>query len=56
MKKFFRALPKYVDDLLVLGGCCTIVYGLSLWNIVAMWIMAGVLLIALGLLYGKYSS
>ena len=45
-------MRKYLDDLLVLSGCAVITVGV--WQIYppAAWIVAGVMLIALGVLYG----
>jgi hypothetical protein len=50
MKKFLR---EYLDDLLLLAGCACILYGLSTWNSVLTWIVAGAMLIIFGVLVGK---
>jgi len=54
--KAIRAISKYLDDLLVLGGCFCILYGLSLWSVIVTWLVAGAMLIVLGVLYGKYGD
>lgn len=53
MRQFFR---NFMDDVLVLAGCGCILYGLSLLSVVAMWIVAGVMLIVGGLLIGKVKA
>jgi hypothetical protein len=53
MKKF---LLNYLDDMLLLAGCGCILYGLALWSIVITWIVAGLMLIGLGVLVGKVKS
>jgi len=49
MKKLLR---NYFDDILLVAGSVCIVYGLWLWNIVVMWIVAGLILIIGGVLVG----
>ena len=46
----------YLDDVLVLAGCALILHGISLWSLMATWITAGVMLIGIGYLYGKYAQ
>jgi len=57
MKRFLRILGyllgKFLDDILMLAGCACIIYGLSLWNLVVTWIVAGMILIGLAYLVGK---
>jgi hypothetical protein len=48
-----RWLLRYLDDILLLAGCGCILYGLSLWNIVITWIVAGLMLVGFGVLIGK---
>lgn len=48
-----RLVRNYLDDLLLLAGCGCIVYGLSLWNVVVMWVVLGIILIGFGALIGK---
>lgn len=50
MKKF---LGDYVDDFLLLVGCGFILFGLAQWNAIITWIVAGLMLIGLGMLIGK---
>ena len=51
-----RKILTYLDDLLVLFGCGCILYGLSLWSVIMTWLAAGVMLIVLGVLYGRYGD
>jgi hypothetical protein len=48
-----RFLTRYVDDLLLWAGCVCVLYGLSLWSLIITWIVAGLMLIGLGVLIGK---
>ncbi len=41
------------DDVLLLAGCGCILYGLSMWNVIITWIVAGSMLIGLAILVGK---
>jgi hypothetical protein len=50
MRNFIR---NYLDDLLLLAGCGSILYGLSMWNLVITWTVAGIMLISLGVMIGK---
>jgi fatty acid desaturase len=50
MRNFLR---NYLDDILLLAGCGSILYGLSMWNPVITWIVAGIMLIGLGVMIGK---
>jgi 1,4-dihydroxy-2-naphthoate octaprenyltransferase len=43
---------RFIDDVLVVAGAGAIVIGVSLVNIPAAWIVAGVLCIAGGIVYG----
>jgi hypothetical protein len=45
-------LGTFLSDFVILAGCGCIVYGLFLWNIIVAWVMAGLLLIAWGVLIG----
>jgi hypothetical protein len=60
MKRFFAILlhflARFLDDILILAGCACILYGLSLWNVVVTWIVAGLILIGLAYLIGKARS
>ena len=56
MKKLSKFLEKHLDECLLLSGCGAIVYGLSLWNPTAAWVMAGLLLIGLAFLIGSVRS
>lgn len=49
-------IKKNLDDMLVLFGCGCILYGLSLWSVIVTWIVGGLILIALGVLYGMYRN
>jgi hypothetical protein len=49
MKRF---LSNYLEDILLLGGCACILYGLSLWNPIITWIVAGLMLIGFAVLIG----
>jgi hypothetical protein len=51
--KIARNILLLLDDVLYLLGCGCVVYGISLWNIAAAWIAAGIALISLGVMYGK---
>jgi hypothetical protein len=51
-----RWLLRYLDDILLLAGCGCILYGLSLWNIVITWIVAGLMLVGFGVLIGKVKA
>jgi hypothetical protein len=51
-----KKISAYFDDALFLSGCGCILYGISLWSLMATWLAAGVMLIGIGYLYGKYSS
>jgi hypothetical protein len=53
MRKF---IANYLDDMLVLAGCGVILAGLSLWNLVVTLVVAGAMLISIGLLMGKAGS
>jgi hypothetical protein len=46
-------LGRFSEDILLLAGCACVLYGLSLWNAVITWIVAGLMLIGFGLLIGK---
>lgn len=46
MKLFVR----YLDDILLVAGCACILYGLSQWNVIVTWIMAGIMLIVFSVL------
>lgn len=48
-----RALAGALDDLTALAGCVCILYGLSLWNAVLTWIVAGLMLVGLAVIIGK---
>jgi cytosine/uracil/thiamine/allantoin permease len=48
-----KLLTKFIDDILFLIGCGCIVYGLSMWNVVVTWIVAGILLIVFSVMVGK---
>jgi hypothetical protein len=48
----FNVMTKYLDDLLILGGCGLVLYGTFLVNPVAVWFVGGGMLIALGVLFG----
>ena len=49
----FRFLLTNLDDVLLLAGCVCILIGLSLWSVIATWIAAGVMSIAIGLMIAK---
>lgn len=51
--RFLRIFVDLFDDLLLLAGCVCILYGLSMWNIVVTWIVAGVMLIGMAVIVGK---
>jgi hypothetical protein len=53
MRKF---IENYLEDALVLAGCLAVLIGLSLWNTVVTLVVAGAMLIGLGLLVGKARS
>ncbi len=53
MRKFFG---NYLDDLLVIAGCTVILVGLALWHTVVTLVVAGSMLIGLGLMVGKARS
>ena len=53
MRKIKSQLLKNLDDLLLLGGCVCILYGLHLWSEVVMWIAAGLMLGGWAYLIGK---
>jgi len=46
-------MKKYLDDLLLLGGCVCILVGLVQWSVIATWITGGVMLIGFGVLIGR---
>lgn len=48
-----KIMYNWLDDILLLGGYVCIVYGLSLWNAAAAWIVGGLLLVSLAMLIGK---
>jgi hypothetical protein len=50
MKKLIR---EFLEDALALVGCGCILFGLSLWSTMLTWIVAGVMLIGIGVLVGK---
>lgn len=50
MKNFFS---RYFDDLLLVAGCACILYGLSQWNAIVTWIVAGIMLIVFGVMVAK---
>ena len=50
MRKLIR---DYLDDALVLAGCGLVLFGLSLWSTILTWVVAGVMLISIGVLVGK---
>ena len=50
MRKLIR---EYLDDALVLAGCGCVLFGLSLWSTVLTWVVAGAMLIGIGVLVGK---
>ncbi len=56
MKKLSKFLEKHLDECLLLGGCGAIVHGVSLWNIAAAWVVAGILLIGLAFVIGKVDA
>lgn len=45
-------LQKHLDDLLILAGCGLIIYGTYLINPLAVWFVAGAMLIGFGVLVG----
>lgn len=47
-----RRLARWLDDLLFIAGCLCILYGLSLWNMIITWLVAGVMLIVFGVMIG----
>ena len=49
MKAF---LWKHLDDVLLVAGCGCILNGLAMWNVIATWIAAGIMLIVFGVLTG----
>lgn len=51
--RFPRLILAVIDDLLLLAGCICILYGLSLWNVVVTWIVAGLMLIVIAVLIGR---
>jgi hypothetical protein len=52
IKKIFKAASDAFSDVLILAGCGVIVYATSLLSIVAMWFVAGALLVGLGVVFG----
>ncbi len=48
-----KILDKYLDDMLVFSGCLVVLVGLSRWNTVITLVVAGMMLISLGLLVGR---
>jgi hypothetical protein len=45
-----------MDDLLLFGGCASIVVGVAQLNVPAAFIVAGLLMIGVGLLIGKQNA
>lgn len=50
--RFLKILIDLFDDFLLLAGCGCVLYGLSLWNVVMTWIVAGLMLIGLAVMVG----
>lgn len=48
-----RLISALLDDILLLAGCCCILYGLSLWSAVLTWIVAGLMCYGLAFLVVK---
>ena len=49
-EKTVKLLFRFLDDILLMAGCGCILYGLSLWDVIATWITAGVMLISFGMI------
>lgn len=47
-----KKIREYSAEILAVLGCACILYGLSRWNLIAMWIVAGIMLIVFGVLIG----
>ena len=48
-----KYLRKFSDDILLMAGCASILYGLAQINIPLTWISGGIMLIGLAVLIGK---
>jgi hypothetical protein len=53
MRRLFFA---FLDDILLLAGCCCILYGLSLWSAVVTWIVAGLMFYGFAFLVVKVKA
>lgn len=45
-----KRLREYAAEIIVLFGCACVLYGLSMWNTIAAWIIGGLMAIAFGIL------
>ncbi len=50
MKRF---LSNYLDDILVVVGCISVLVGLAQWNAAITWMVGGLMLIAFGIIVGR---
>jgi len=51
-----KVINRFIDDILLIGGCIAILVGLAQWNLVITWVVGGLMLIGWGVLIGKVKS
>lgn len=56
LELILKQLLRFLDDILLVAGCICVLYGFSLINTAATWIVAGGMLIGLAYLVGKAKS
>ena len=45
-----KRLREFSAEIIVLFGCACVLYGLSMWNVIAAWIVGGLMAISFGVL------
>lgn len=51
-----KKIRQYSAEILSMLGCACILFGLSLWNLIIMWLAAGIMLIVFGVLIALYDA